>query len=87
MALAFDFSDRSFRIAAGTYYYLLTPVDRRWGYMSLGTEYADGEYLQEQSGFWYMQSGDAMFNITWDPTSDLVATKECTWGALKARYR
>jgi hypothetical protein len=87
VALAFDFSDRPFRLAAGTYYYLLAPVERRWGTMRLGTEYADGEYLQELLGNWSLQSGDAMLNITWDPNSSLVAAKQIRWGALKAHYR
>lgn len=85
--LQFDFSDREFRLAAGLFYYMLTPVEKRWGWMNLGSDFDDGAYQQDFYGTWGEQTSDAMFNISWDPTNTFVATDRSRWGSLKAKYR
>ena len=53
----------------------------------MGTEYADGDATLYMLGTWTAQSGDTMFNIQWDSTSDYVADEDRSWGTVKALYR
>lgn len=85
--LTFDFSSRQFRLSAGLYYFLLSTPEDCWSTLVMGTEYPDGDATLYMLGTWTTQSGDTMFNIQWDSTSDYVADEGQAWGTVKSLYR
>lgn len=83
----FPFWDREFRLSAGQYYFMVSPVEPRWGLLLFGEDYPDGTYQEDFAGSWSTLNRDAVFSTVWNPDSDLVATESRSLGTLKALYR
>ncbi|MFO7607790.1 MAG: hypothetical protein R6X35_01145 [Candidatus Krumholzibacteriia bacterium] len=84
--VVFDFSDRTYGLAAGDYIVVWENVTKSFAFFSKYDGVHPGWLHTETDGTWSEDwFSDAFFAVNWDESG--VPVQQLTWGALKADYR
>ena len=85
--VTFLFWDREFKLAAGTYQFLISTVDHFWGFLYVGEEYDGGTVMEDYLGFWLPKPAfDLNFSVYWNPDATFVENESQRFGTIKATY-
>lgn len=86
--LEFDFKPLELGLAAGTLGIKLSTRHERYCRVTTSLDQVPGRLmLGNESSFQYINTRDAGFKVTWDPTSDITPVENQSWGGVKALFR
>ncbi len=86
--VVFDFTAQQLGLAAGLLSVRIDAGVEAYGWAATDINRVPGRLmLGNDSDTFYSENRDTTFLVAWNPSAEVVATEEYSWGAVKALYR